>query len=343
MGFRTKARIRASWRSFVACALWILGTASTVSAEPTDSERAQARSLMNEGDRRRSSGDLWGARERFQKAHGIMHVPTTAFELARIQAQISQLVEAQATALAVADMRVQDPEPQPFAVARANAAQLAQELAHRVPDITLSIEPRSALTRLLVDGIDKPSFTSSVPMKLNPGTHVLSIEAAGFTSETRQILLAEAQHAELHVQLKPAVAQANSGAPPLPALSANVLRDVQPYPAARTRGFIAAAAGGMVLAAGAASGIWSALEAGAIRDQCQGDSCPESVRDRRDFANTMANIANIAVPVGVLGLGYGLFEILTHPYPVQEQRMATKSIRLSVDPLRVRITLRGAL
>jgi hypothetical protein len=333
------------WRSIVgaACACWLLGAACAARAEPSASERETARSLMDEGDKRRIAGDLWGARERFQAANEIMHVPTTAFELARVETETLQLVEARATALAAANMPVQPNESPLYPKARADAARLAMDLAPRVPDVTVIIEPQTSLNRLAIDGVQMPRLVRPLPFKLNPGAHVLSVEAPGYVSDTQQFSLAEAQHAELHVLLKPAPALA--AAPDEPATApprASATRDIQPYPAARTRGFVAAAIGGVVLATGVASGIWSAVETGAIRDLCHSDRCPEAVHDRRDIANTLANIANVTVPIGVVGLGYGLFEILTHPY-APKPRQSARAVRVSIDPLNARVTLRGAL
>lgn len=338
---RTHPLVRLMAVSSTAILLWDAGARAR--AEPSASERETARNLMDEGVERRNAGDLLGARARFEAAHAIMNVPTTALELARAQAATQQLVEARASALAAANMPVDPKEPRVFTQARTDAASLALELAPQVPDVSLFVEPQPSNGRLMIDGIEMPRTLLRLPIKLNPGAHVLSLEVAGYAVHTQHFTLKEGEHAELRAKLTPVsapqsavvAARPETLAPSAPAV------EFEPYPAARTRGVVAVTLGSTVLAGGIVAGILSATQTSQARDRCDGSRCPESARDKIDLANTLANIANVSIPVGVLGLGYGLFELLTNPY--EEPPRSASSVQVSLDLARPGIQLGGAL
>jgi len=319
--------------------------AARVAAAPTAAERETARALMDEGDELHDAGDLWGALERFHAADAIMHVPTTGLELARIQAQLLQLVEARATALEVASSAATPHEPKAFTAARKSATALAAELAPRVPDVTIKVEPQVADMRVSIDGTTLPRLPRPLPFKLNPGSHMLVVEAPGYETSTQQLSLADSQHATLDVVLKPHVSEAP--VPPraieLAALSAPAAdQGADTGAAGRTRGYIALIAGGAVLAGGITSGILSATQTSRIRERCGGYSCSPEQRSDVVGAYTLANVANVTIPLGVLGIAYGLFELFTHPVPTRDARVSA-GLEWSLRLEQPGISVRGAL
>jgi hypothetical protein len=331
----------------LATVVFVLGCACarSVHAEPSANERDTARALMDDADRRRAVGDLYGARERFEAAHAIMHVPTTALELARTQAATAQLIEARATALSGASMPIAVGEPAVFATARAEAAKLATALEPRVPDVAVKSTPLTLEGRFTIDGLELPRAAQLLPIKLNPGAHVIGLEVNGYAPCTHAITLTEGQHAEVTLQLQP---QAKPDTAPTVAARTLLEQRPQPtaavqrsaaYPVARTRGFVAIALAGAVLAAGATTGIVSAFSAANIRDTCNGNACPASLRDRVEVANTLANLTNVLLPVGALGLGYGLFEVFTHPY----EEPPPSALQVGLDFHQRGISIRGEL
>lgn len=315
-------------------------------AEPSDAERETARSLMDDADRLRASGDLWGALERFRAADQIMHAPTTALELARIQASLSQLVEARSSALAAATSRKVQGEAAVYATARKDAAKLAAELAPRVPDITVIVEPPVAGARISLDGTALPQFARPLPFKLNPGVHILEVEAPGYAVHSRQFSLVESQHLELSIELESKIpAEPADEANPQPAPAAVDLQvKVEPEPdtAGRTRGYIGLAAGGVVLALGVITGIAAASKTSAIRDACGGYACPVELRSDLVQAYTLANLSNVSVPVGLLGIAYGVYELLTQR-SVHGEHVRGSGVQLSLTVDRPGVSLRGAL
>ena len=66
-------------------------------AEPTAAERETARTLLLSGRDKKKAGKLKDALNDFERANGIMHVPTTALDLGKAQEALGLLVEARAS------------------------------------------------------------------------------------------------------------------------------------------------------------------------------------------------------------------------------------------------------
>jgi hypothetical protein len=264
-----------------------------------------------------------------------MHVPSTGLELAKAQAALVQLVEARATALATAHLPEQANESKVFREARAEAAKLAAALAPRIADVTLTLEPASAKATVQLDGRPIPRIAPSLPYKLNPGSHTLLVEAPGFKPESRQLNLAEGQHASVALTLRAAPAEpiAKQTAPLREDDTQAATRarpDNDRGAAHRTRAYVAFAAGGAILVTGAVAGIMSLSQASDIRAQCDNNVCPESLRGRAASADTLATISNVTLPLGVLGIGYGIVELLLQPSADRAPTAQTPQLRAAI-------------
>lgn len=308
------------------------------------SQRETARSLMDEGERLRAAGDLRTALVRFKAAHALVHTPTTGLQLARAHSGLGEYVEARGVALEASHHASAAGEPSVFAKARVDAGVLADELAVKIPSLQVQVEPADASFIVHLDGTALPEASRTLPFKTNPGDHEIIIEAPGFTAERRQVTLTDAQALVLHVQLAPAAADALAVAPRTaamtlggPAGSPAVDSGVE---AKKTRGYIGLAAGGAVLVTGLMTGVVSAIKTSNVKDRCQDGRCPESTRDAMSSANTFGNVANITVPLGLIGLGYGLYELLTLPKAADAQRNASA---LQLDWDGTTASVRGAL
>jgi len=102
--------------------------ASVVRAEPTPAEKETARGLMSDGRSLRDQGDLRAALRYFQAADAIMHVPTTALEVAKTLIALGSYLEARDTLRRVVLSPVKPDEPAPFREARVAAEGLDAQL-----------------------------------------------------------------------------------------------------------------------------------------------------------------------------------------------------------------------
>lgn len=274
---------------------------------------------MDEGDRLVSEGELKAALARYESAHAIMHVPTTGLSLARVQAQLGMLVEARSTAMEVINLPAAKSEPKVFSEARRAAGALATELEPRVPSIKTVVTPAEVVYAVNIDGVALPSEARLVAFRTNPGLHNVRIEAPGYAPQTRQVTLGEGQVETLTVDLLPPAAElapppavVASAAAPAPVVVAQP-ELVDPAAPARTRGIVGLSVGGALLIAGTVTGVVSLVKASHEKETCPDNHCNTSQSDALSSANTLANVANVCVPLGLLGIGYGLYELLTLP------------------------------
>lgn len=315
------------------CSVTLLLWAASASAAPTVAERETARSLMEEGDHLSAQGDTQGALAKYQAAHAIMHVPTTGLDLARTHEKLGQLVEARAVAIEIVNMPLAAEEPAVFSEAREAASELAEQLKERVPTITVSVTPADSDYTVTIDDTRLPRQARDIAFRTNPGTHTVSVELPGSPPQERLVSLVEGQATTVPFTFAPRTRATLQPAEPR-STQHNPHADEDPARGGRTRSIIGFSLGGAALLGGAAAGVISILQVNDLKGRCPDNRCSPEDRDELQTANTLANVANIAVPIGVIGLAWGLYELLTLP--------STEAKPTAAAPLRLELTTSGA-
>ena len=165
--------------TMTATAVAALLAAPGAGAGPSAADRETARSMMQEGRDLRDKGDLKGALQRFKSADDIMHVPTTALEVARTQVSLGLLVEALDTIAAIRKSPPQPDDPAPFKDARTKAEELDAQVEAKVPSLNITVsggaegETPGHLDRRRLG----PAAAAGVPRKVDPGHHVVTARA----------------------------------------------------------------------------------------------------------------------------------------------------------------------
>jgi hypothetical protein len=334
---------------------WLLtcvlsGLAAGAAAQPTAAERETARGLMQDGDRLREAGDLRDALERYQSAHAIMHVPTTGYDVARTEAALGMLVEARGVALEVSNTPAAAREPAVFTEARNGATDLAAQLDARIPSLRAQVTPAGAAYTVSIDDVHLPTEAREVAFRTNPGAHTLVVEAPGYAAQARQVTLLEGQAASVAIVLELPVAAAPmpltapgavvaSAASPQP-LAAAADDPADPARAGRIRSLVGFAAGGALLLTGSVAGIVAVSKVSRIKDECPAHQCDATQRGALASSDTLANVANVTIPLGLLGIAYGVYEWLTLPNAPEPHARASHPV---VDITGAGIQLRGAL
>ena len=318
------------WRALL-CSAGLLLWAATAYATPSVAERETARSLMEEGDRLIGDGDAQAAIGKYQAAHAIMHVPTTGLELARTHEKLGQLVEARAVAIEVQNMTPGANEPPVFTEARDAASALAERLKDRVPSITVSVTPANSAHTVTIDGARLPKEARDIAFRTNPGTHTVVVELPGSPAQERVVTLVAGQATTVPFTFTQRVA---ASAPPPATAAGSQLADTDPARGGRIRSIIGFSVGGAALLAGAATGVISIVQVNDLKSRCPNDRCSPADRDKLDTAITLGNVSNIALPIGVIGLAWGLYELLTLPSAPPKSQAATS--------LRFELTATGA-
>jgi hypothetical protein len=240
-----------------------LAVAPAAFADPTAADKETARSLAEQGGQQLESGNYTAAAKSYGAAHAIMNVPTTALGLGKAQEKLGMLVEARDTLLFAVRYPVKPGEPAPFTRARAEADQLAEKIAARIPSLQVSIEglAASASPAITLDGRSLPSAATGVPLKVNPGKHTVVVEAPGYKKGSAEATVAEGEAKSVRIAMEAdasaapvaAVAPVPAGGAAAPSTTSSPPADegTGPNTTKRTVGFIVGGAGLVSLGAAA--------------------------------------------------------------------------------------------
>ena len=281
----------------------LLSTSFAAAAAAADSKAAEkeiARGLMDEGHAKDERGDHKGALESFRAADNLMHVPTTALEVARQEIALGLLVDARDTLLRVRRSPVVAGEPAVFEAARDQAAVLDNALTSRIPSLHLSITGvrNLATAKITIDGTQVPGSVADVPFRVNPGHHVVSITGENGSHAQREVDVAEGSTAEVALTMT---------AGPAAAPSDNALaRDGQTGHEAQSGGapsWLRWGGAGLAVAGlgvGVLTGIISLSSTSSAKSVCSNGQCPPPSWGDLSTARTTATISDVAfVAAGV--------------------------------------------
>ncbi len=317
MNFEAKlSRLRAAVALVALIATPTLAHAQTPERQPSLQEKESARKLLDQGRAAEANGDLPAAIERYRAADAIMGAATTGIYLAKALAKNGQLIEARDVALRTSrEPKLPNERPE-RTLARDEAAKLLAELGPRVPSITLSARPASAPSlQVVIDGKLLPSAVVGQPWSVDPGSHGVTVTAAGFEPRTVEVVVKESESREVQVDLVPSQATAAPRvvAPPPPpphpppVTPAREDDGVEPAAVVAITGL---SVGGAGLVVGAVTGGLSLAKTSSIQDACRGTSCPPSLASDGEDAQLLATASNVAFAVGGAFTAAGLVGVI---------------------------------
>jgi hypothetical protein len=270
---------------------------------------------MSDGRAKRDAGDLRGALRAFQAADALMHVPTTAFEVAKTESLLGMLIEAREDALQIARSQPKPGETAPFGDARAAAQKLADEIEPRIPSIRLVVKNVEGMT-VSVDDVALPAVTIGLPRRLDPGTHII-IARLGLTERrvSVEVLEREAKEVPIDMNDTPTVTLPPTTLPPAQTSNASSSASRGPWLAASVT---ALAVGGVGLVVGAITGAVSLSQTSTIKSQCQPNgACPSMLSDGSitlsaiGSARALANVSNVGfIAGGIVAAAGAVFAII---------------------------------
>ncbi|MBX3204118.1 MAG: hypothetical protein KF764_03565 [Labilithrix sp.] len=297
----------------------IFAVSGVAEAAPSAAEREAARRFMDEGKARLKANEAARAIESFQKAHEIMHVPTTGIALARAHLTAGHLVEARDVAVEVGRMPHDAGDPAVFDAARKQARELDAQLKARIPTVRVRIKG-GAPSRVAVDDVEIALASLGEPVAVNPGTRVFS--AKGPEGEARgELEIAEREAKEIELTLAAAGGVARSPAAKAPA-------DTSGAPTRKVAGFGnddgdlrpagertalsevlmygGFGVGILGLGVGGVTGAMTFSRASDVDPRCENDICAPEAKGDLDAANTLATVSTIAFAVGGAGVVLGV-------------------------------------
>lgn len=294
----------------------VLGANAVASVDAraqADDERAAARAAATEGLRALQGGRYKEALDFCTRAEALMHAPTHLLLIARAQAKLGHLVEAQEAYIRVEREVLAPDAPRAFFDAQSSATQEQQALAPRVPTLKVAVEgaaPRDVT--LMLDGQRVPSAVIGLARPINPGDHTLSAKSATASSDPLAVTVSEGSAQDVKLTLKPSGPDAAGAATASGAEGADQggVVETHSHTGMRVVGWISIAIGAAGLVAGGLSALDNRSNRNSANALCTPNGCPESKRTQVDTfdqnANQAAVLAWICSGVGVAGLVTGV-------------------------------------
>ena len=172
----------------------LTSTPNLAVAQPSAQDRASARQLAEEGQKRLEAKDYRGALDYLLRADSLVPAPTVKVRIAKAYEALGQLLEAYELLMSVSREPGQSNDPPWYKEARDGAGGDAAKIYGRLPSITIRVEPATAKADITVDGKPMNAALLGVPAKFNPGTHTVVVSAVGFEQQQQTIQIAEAEN-----------------------------------------------------------------------------------------------------------------------------------------------------
>ncbi|HEY8042172.1 MAG TPA: hypothetical protein VIF15_20350 [Polyangiaceae bacterium] len=286
----------------VALVLAALCVAAAAQADPTSADRETARALMQEGRDLRDKGDLKGALKRFKGADDIMHVPTTALEVAKAEVALGMFVEARDAVAAIRQTPAKSNEPAPFKEARAKADELDASLNGRIPALMITVKgsaPGQAVT-VSIDDNQVPAGVLGLARSVDPGHHVVTAKTAAAEGK-QEVDVREGEQKPVEITLVATATPPPETVEPPPGADAET-----PPPTTRSHSPNALTYVGIVVAgagviAGSITGYLSMSQKSTVQNECGNGVCGPSSYSDLDSANMFATVSDVAFAVAGAG------------------------------------------
>lgn len=265
---------------------------------------AAAEALFNEGRALLEKGDYAAACAKLAESQRLDPSSGTALNLAKCHRQVGKTATAWAEYKLAARLARQQGKVPRAEEAEKNAAELEKQLSH------LTIEVSSPVPGLEVrrDDVRLEEGALGSRLPVDPGKHVITVSAPGYRTATVDIEVGQAGDAKT-LRL-PALEKDSTPVAPPSAVTPPAAPE-QPTPGApeKPSGFgpapwIVGGVGVASLGVGAAFGGLALKTYSDAKGACPSRTgCTTNALDLRSRAGRDANIANVTIPVGIVGVG----------------------------------------
>jgi hypothetical protein len=281
-----------------------------VRAEPSEADRATARSLAGEGYQALQKKDYQTAEDRFRRADALVHAPSLVVDHARALVGLGRLVEAHERFQLVLREGVPVGSPAAWRRAFGDAERELKLVEPRLAWLTVTVKGPTD-PAVLVDDKQVPSAALGVRRATDPGSRRVSATAPGFAPSEQTVTLGEGEEKSLELELVPAPAAPSPS--PDTAAPAQAISPENPQPKRRsnTLGYVALGLGGAGLAVGAVTGVLFLGKHSDLSSKCpDASNCPE--QRLIDQYNLYGTISGVSLGVGLASSVAGMWLLLSN-------------------------------
>lgn len=300
-----------------ACA-WTLALWLAVPSVAHASDLAAAEALFHEGKRLFEAGEIAPACEKFAESQRLDASPGTLLNLARCHETEGKVATAWAEYLEAKRSAAAEGREQIAATAARRAAALEPRLSYLV--IVAPAKVQGLVVTRGGERLEHAALGTRLPV--DAGSHRVEASAPGYEPWVAEVAVGEGGIEELRIPPLAPAARATESQPPattLPPASSSTAAvsstiDARPRRGPPVLAYVVGGVGVAALGAGAVFALLAKNEYDDAAELCPSRTgCSDRALSARSDADTFANVANVAVPVGLVGVAAGVVLWLTHP------------------------------
>jgi|CZKU01.1.fsa_nt_gi hypothetical protein len=291
----------------------------------SDSDRATARSLGQEGQQALDNKDYATAEDRYRRADKMVHAPTLMLGLARALAAEGKYVEAQESYNRIVREGLPPGGGDAFKRAIEDAKKEVETVAPKVGAVTITIKAAGGADvpdpQVVLDEHPINSASLGVRRAVDPGSHVVRASAAGFKPGELKFTVTEGGSIDEPMMLEqdltapaaPAAVPATTPGATANAVSSSDVGTAQPSKARKIAPFIAFGVGGAGLVLGAVTGVLAIGKHSTLSDECKTTCGAGTPQDDLSSYHTLGTLSTVGFIVAGVGAAAGVVLLVTEP------------------------------
>ncbi len=273
-------------------------------------DAAAAELLFQEGRKASEAGDFESACPKFEESQRLDPGAGTLVNLARCYEQLGRIASAwDRWSQALRLLRSGD-ERRPAVQRHLDAA------AARLPRLTIRLSSDAAPgARVVRDGIELRGASLGLPLPVDPGARIIEVLAPGHEPKTFTFEAEEGKTGEIVVTTGDKTEAAPAEPEPVSTTKPAKRRPQKSSPP--VFGYVVGGFGLASLGVGSATGIVAIKKKNDVNADCDRDPggallCGSAGLAAADKGNTMSTVSTIGFAVGAVGVGLGLYLVLTN-------------------------------
>lgn len=284
---------------------------------PVLADSAAAEVLFREGKKLLAAGDVAGACAKLAESNRLESSSGTLINLADCHQKQGKTASAWGEFLSASRVAKTQGQTKRSEEAKKRADDLESQLSY----VVVKVAERVPNLKLERDDVTIEDASLGTKLPVDPGRHTLIASAPGYKSYTKtfemkangdvQELIVPKLEKDGSAVVAPTSTGASSAAPP--ASAAPTATDAPPPTAKKSPvvGYVVGGAGVVLTGVGAVFGLSAMSKYKSADDACPSHKgCPSSVGDDYDSARSKANVANVAVGLGVIGIAVGAYLVV---------------------------------
>ncbi len=270
---------------------------------------AAAEELFRQGRAASEKNDFSTACAKFRESNRLDPAVGTVFNIADCEEKLGRL----ATSWTLFQEVVQRLPPADNR--RAIAEQRASKLEPRVPKLSIRLAPsdRSDVT-VRRDGVSLGTASLDTPLPVDPGDHIVIVQAPGTRPAEFHAQVAEGQNAVLAVAIGETLAATDQ-----PVTGPNTEAPTGHAPN-HTAAYVVGGVGVAGLITGAIAGGLVLNKKSTVNSECTGKQCSQAGVDAANTGKTLGVVTTVGLITGVVGLGAATYLFVSAPSPTESAR-----------------------